>query len=195
MMRKLAALLVSLCLLLAAPATWASGARTVDAAMQDLVSLLSDTQTQEYTDARTTHQVQNAAKWVLVFFTLEGFAGSNDYTLYMAVFEPDFGRDTPEHEGRKHASGEVDKYRLVGYAPVGGKGWREVDFAKFKVDSDTIILQTTEYRDSDSMSTPSQPGRAVFKVQPRQVVEVLPPGQAPAPAAAGKTSAAPRGPH
>lgn len=195
MMRILAALLVSLFLLLAAPATWASGARTVDAAMLDLVSLLSDTQTEEYADARKTHQVQNAAKWVVVFFTLEGFAGSNDYTLYMAVFEPDFGRDTPERGAGTHASGQVDKYRLVGYAPVGGKGWREVDFAKFKVDSDTIILQTTEYRDSDPMSTPSKPGRAVFKVQPRQVVEVLAPGQAPAPAATGKTSAAPRGPH
>jgi hypothetical protein len=195
MMRKRTAALFSLFLLLAATATWASGARTVDAAMQELLSQLGDTQTEEHEEARKTHLLRNPANWVVVFFTLEGFAGTNDYSCYMAVFEPDFGREAPERGAGTHGSIRAEKYRLVGYATVGGKGWRNVDFANFKVDADTIILQTTEYRDGHPMSTPSKPGRAVFKVQRRQVVEVPAPDQPPASAAVGKPPQAPRVPH
>lgn len=195
MMRKLAAFLFSLFLLLAAPATGAAGAPTVDDAMQELVSLLGDTQSREYVEARKTHQLRNPANWVVVFFTLEGFAGTNDYSFYMAVFEPDFGREAPERGAGTPGAARAEKYRLVGYATVGGKGWRNVDFSNFKVDADTITLQTTEYRDGDPMSTPSKPGRAVFKVQRRQLVEIPAPGQAPASAAAGKAPQAPRVQH
>jgi len=147
--------------------------------MRELVSLLTDTQAVEYAEARRTHQLSNAADWTLVFFTLEGFAGTNSYTFYLAVFEPNFGSDGTETEAGNRDPAKVRKYRLVGYAPVGGKGWRHLDFSDLEVASDAITLQTTEYKDSDPMSTPSKPGRAFFKVQNRQVVEVLPSCQPP----------------
>lgn len=133
----------------------------------------------EYAEARRTHQLSNAADWTLVFFTLQGFAGTNSYTFCLAVFEPDFGSDGTKTEAGNRDPAKVRKYRLVGYAPVGGKRWRHLDFSKFEVASDTIILQTTEYMDTDPMSTPSKPGRAIFKILGRQVAEVLPPPAGP----------------
>jgi hypothetical protein len=154
-------------------------APNIGAPMLGLVELLSDTRTEEYAKARTVHQIQNSARWVLVFFTLEGIRGSNSYSFYLAVFEPDYGVEAEEIGVVDQAALPVKKYRLLGYATVGGKGWRHVDFSNVKVTGDLIVLQTTEYKPSDPMSTPSLPGQAIFQVEFDRLIE-LPAGDAQA---------------
>jgi hypothetical protein len=63
---------------------------------------------------------------------------------------------------------------LVGYSPVGGKGWRSVDFAKFTVENKQITLQTKEYASNDPMCCPSKTGTAIYRIENKQLIELKP---------------------
>lgn len=140
----------------------------VETATEALVAILTDSVSTEFTDARQIHYPAGKTGVALVLFTIEGFGGGNNSTYYLAVFEPswkDDAENTPE---------TIDKYRLVGYLPVGGNGWREVDFADVVFEKDQITIKTKEYASNDAMCCPSKPGTATFKLESNRLTEIKP---------------------
>ena len=167
-------LLIILVLLLSSPAVAAADQRMVDSGADSLVGLLVDTDAVEYRKARQVHYVKGRGGLALVFFTIEGFHGGNNYTFYLAVFEPSWTFDPSRGEAQQHTEANIAKYRLVGYSPIGGKAWRFVDFSKFTIDKRHIILHTREYARNDAMCCPSKPGTAVYEMEDRRLIEVKP---------------------
>lgn len=161
-----------LVLLLSTSAVVSSDDRTIDGAADSLVGLLLDTDAVEHRKARQIHYVK--AAMVLVFFTIEGFDGGNNYTFYLAVFEPSWKFDRSNREAQQHNASNISKFRLVGYSPVGGKGWRSVDFSKFTVEKKQITLQTKEYASNDPMCCPSRTGTAIYRIEDKQLIELKP---------------------
>jgi len=157
-----------LLLLLPLPAL-AAEPNTVEAATEALVAILTDSAATEYTDARQIHYPAGKTGMALVFFTLESFGGGNNSTYYLAVFEPSW-----KDEAQETTAETIDKYRLVGYLPVGGDGWRSVDFADVVFEKDQITIKTEEYADNDAMCCPSKPGTATFKLENNRLTEITP---------------------
>ncbi|MDY0164125.1 hypothetical protein [Desulfobotulus sp.] len=163
-----------LVLFLSTSATVSASDRTVDGATDLLVALLLDTNAGEHRKARQIHYVKDKAGMALVFFTVEGFNGGNNYTFYLAIFEPSWKFDPSKGEAQQRNVSNISKYRLVGYSPVGGKGWRSVDFAKFTVENKQITLQTKEYASNDPMCCPSKTGTAIYRIENKQLIELKP---------------------
>jgi len=170
-MRYIFGILVFLLYVAAAPA---NEPPSVDAATDALVSLLVDTDAKEHRKARKIHYATNNAGLVFVFFTIEGFNGGNNYTFYLAVFKPDRVFDPSRGEAQQRRPDNIAKYSLVGYAPVGGKGWRSVDFSTFTIEKQKLILETKEYASNDPLCCPSKVGTAVYKIDDKQITEVKP---------------------
>lgn len=167
-------LLIVLMLLLSIPAVVASDQRTIDSAADSLVGLLVDADAVEHRKARQVHYLKERSGLALVFFTIENFNAGNNYTFYLAVFEPSWKFDPRKGEAQQHTEANIAKYRLLGYSPIGGKGWRFVDFSKFIIEKRQIILQTKEYDSNDAMCCPSKSGTAVYKMEDKQLIEVKP---------------------
>jgi len=148
--------------------------RTIDRETDSLVRLLVDTDAVEHRKARKIHYVKDMPSIVLVFFTIEGFTGGNNYTFYLAVFEPSWKFDPSKGEAQQHNASNISKYRLVGYSPVGGKGWRSVDFTKFTVENRQVTLQTKEYASNDPMCCPSKTGTVIYKIEYDKLIELKP---------------------
>jgi hypothetical protein len=169
---------IILILILSVTTAIASDMPAVDRTIQGLVELLNDTHSGEFKAARKIHYLKEEVERVLVFFTLEGFCGGNNYTHYLAVLEPDCGGDGdtmeyPREMSKRSEVTPVKKYRLVGYVSVGGKGWRSVNFSTFEMNANVITLHTLEYGANDPMSNPTKPGRAAYKIESRRIVELL----------------------
>ncbi len=142
-------------LLLLLPLTsYAAPPTTVAEATDQLVGLLLDGAAAEYRAARRIHTPDPASGVAYVFFALEGFGGGNNYAAYLALF-------TPEPLREKGATATV-RYRLLGYAWVGGKLWRDVDFDRLTVDGQRITLQTKEYASDDGSCCPSIAATATY---------------------------------
>jgi hypothetical protein len=129
-----------------------------ESAVDSLVALLLDGHAVEHREARKFHYPEKMQGSFFVFFTIKGLGGGDDYTSYLALFAEAF-----ETGGNKEtAARKTGKYRLVGYAAVGGKGWREVDFDHLSTDQN-ITLWTKAY---------GKAGSATYKVEHGQLVEV-----------------------
>ena len=89
----------------------------------------------------------------LVFFTLEGFNGGNNYTFYVAAFQRAPSLDKTSRN---------ERHRLIGFHEIGGGGWRHVNFDHFETSGDCAILNTLEYAAQDAMSHPTMPGFATY---------------------------------
>lgn len=166
--------ILAIVLLLYCSVVFSADPPNVDSSADSLVALLLDAEAVEHRKARQVHFVKTGQELVLVFFTIEGFGGGNNYTFYLAVFEPEWKFDPRKGEAQNQTAENIAKYRLVGYSPVGGKAWRFVDFTKFKVDKQLIALRTKEYASNDPMCCPSIAGTATYKVDSKQFVEVKP---------------------
>lgn len=160
--------------LLSSSASVFAGNQTVDGETDSLVALLLDTEAAEYREAREIHYAKDKTGMAFVFFTIEGFNGGNNHTFYLAAFEPNWRYDPDKGEMQQPNVLEIPKYRLVGYSPVGGKGWRSVDFANFTVEKGKIILQTKEYASGDPMCCPSKTGIATYLIEDQQLIELKP---------------------
>ena len=165
---------LTILLLLSCSPAFSADQRTVDGATDSLVGLLVDTDAREHRQARHIHYVKDKMEMALVFFTIEGFSRGNNYTFYLAVFAPEWKFDSGKGEAQNQTAENVEKYRLVGYSPVGGKAWRSVDFTKFTVEKRQIALQTKEYAGTDPMCCPSKPATAIYRIDDKQLVEVKP---------------------
>lgn len=160
-------------LLLSRPAFASLEGRTVDGATDSLIGLLVDSDAVEHRKARQIHYVKDQGL-VLVFFTIEGFNGGNNYTFYLAVFQPSWKFDPSKGEAQQRNAENIAKYKLVGYSPIGGKGKRFVDFTKFAVEKRQITLQTKEYASTDPTCCPSKAGTAIYRIEDNQLIEVKP---------------------
>lgn len=132
-----------------------------------LATLLSDGYAEEFTKARTYHVFdifEHGLKDTVVFFTLEGESQSTYYGFYMAVFE--------NVELIDPAPNDSIRYRLIAYAHVGGKGWRNIDFGRLSYSKGQFRLITQEYSDQDPMCCPSKKGTALYKLQKDGLHEV-----------------------
>ena len=165
---------VILGLLLSGPVFASVEGQTADSATDSLVTLLVDTDAKEHRKARHTHYVKDKAGLVLVFFTIEGFNGGNNYTFYLAVFQPSWKLDPSKGEAQQRNAENIAKYKLVGYSPIGGKGKRFVDFKQVAVEKGQITLQTKEYASTDPMCCPSKAGTAIYRIEENQLIEVKP---------------------
>jgi hypothetical protein len=148
--------------------------RTVEAATDALVSALVDSDAVEYPKARRIHYPKGKTGLVFVFFTIENFDAGNNYTQYLAVFEPSWKFDPSKGDAQQTSPDNIEKYRLVGYLPVGGKGLRSVDSSKIILEKQTVTIQTKKYASGDAMCCPSEAGTATFKIEGRQLIEVKP---------------------
>jgi hypothetical protein len=163
-----------LVLLLSTSAGASANNQAVGDAADSLIALLLDTDAAENRKARQIHYVKDQAGMALVFFTVEGFKGGNNYTFYLGVFEPIWKFDPKKGEAQQHDASNISKYRLVGYLPVGGKGWRSVDFSSFTIEKRKITLQTKEYAGNDPMCCPSKTGTAIYRIEDKQLIELKP---------------------
>lgn len=146
----------------------------VNGATDSLIKLLVDAEAVEHRKARKIHHLQDMPGMVLVFFTVEGFTGGNNYTFYLAVFEPSWKPEQSKEGKPLHSVSITPKYRLVGYSSVGGKGWRSVDFEKITVEKKQITLQTKEYASNDPMCCPSKTGTARYRIENDALIELKP---------------------
>lgn len=151
-------LLVIFALILIGSLTNADEISTLDSRVDTLVTLLKDAHATEFKKARHTY-IDGSRAFGIVFFTLEGFDGGNNYTQYLALF-----RARSESTTTKSIE---STFQLVAYTPVGGKAWRSVNVEKFKFEKvatgGTIELLTTNYVDGDPTCCPSKPGTVVYK--------------------------------
>jgi hypothetical protein len=148
--------------------------KKVHIATDSLVRLLVDSDAVEYRKARRIHYDKNNADMAAVFFTIENFNRGNNYTFYLAVFEASWKSDPEKEDTQQRNSANISKYRLVGYSPIGGKGWRSIDFNKVTIEKRQITLQTKEYVGDDPMCCPSKIGTVVYRIEDKQLVELKP---------------------
>jgi len=148
--------------------TLSADLRTAESATDALVSILVDSYAREYRAARKIHYPGGQVDVAVVFFTIESFTEGNNYTQYLAVFEPSFEGD-PE---LGKAPDKISKYRLVGYLPVGGNDPRRgsVDFSQVALDKQKITIQRKEYGSKDALCCPSKPSAATYKITDREIV-------------------------
>jgi hypothetical protein len=167
-------LLLTLLIMLSSVPAISAENQTLDRAIDSLVEALRDTDAAEHRKARQVHYVSGKNEIALVLFTIEGFNGGNNYTSYLAAFEPSWAFDRSKGKAQQRNADDIRKYRLVGYSPIGGKGWRSVDFTNISVEKRQVTLPTKEYVSGDPMCCPSKNGTAIYKVENRQLVEVKP---------------------
>ena len=116
----------------------------INGATDALVALLLDTETAERSKTRQIHYVKDKTGMALVFLTVEDLESRKDATVYLAVFEPSWKADESKGTVPQLRAANISKYRLVGYLPVGGNGWRAVDFATVKVEKNQTTFQIKE---------------------------------------------------
>ena len=89
---------------------------------------------------------------LVVLYTLEGFAGGNDYHQYLAVFV---------------ASGKT--FQHAADTVVGGKNFRDVDLVS--VTGPTINLDTKSYAKADPACCPSKVGKTKYHFAGNKLTE------------------------
>ncbi|MDP1758990.1 MAG: hypothetical protein Q8K77_04255 [Thermodesulfovibrionales bacterium] len=130
----------------------------VNAKVTQLAALLRDSYAKEYLDFRGIQIFRNEREELLVaaaVFTIEGFAGGNNYTQFLAVFA--------------NLEGLEKRLSLIDFMAVGGKGGRSIEFKKIKINITEkgilITVPTLEYGPDDAMCCPSVKSNATFLVE------------------------------
>ncbi len=137
--------------------------KEINANIAKLSSLLGDSYSNEYTEYRGIQifkEKKNRLVIAVSIFTVEGLAGGNNYTQFMAVFCA-LSEASPGHPQRMS---------LLDVMAVGGKGLREVEFKKIMInkvnDKISITVPTLEYSSTDAFCCPSIKSEAHFIIIP-----------------------------
>jgi len=144
---------------------------SLEVSVRQLIRLLSDSTTSEVGKARHIVRSNDSRHLAAVFFSLEGFNGGNNHTEYLALFEPDWGGGEEMTESER-IDQNVKKFRLVGYVPIGGSGWRMSVPESCRIERDRIQLNTLEQGANDSVNAPTKPGKTIVLIRPRQLIEI-----------------------
>jgi hypothetical protein len=136
-------------------ADWRS---SIDAKLTELASQLNDGCSTEVRDARKVYQFGSGENRVFAgLISVEGQHCGNGHIEYLAVYqlgytEPKDERDVP-----------ITTYWLVGFAIIGGRGERMVDFETLKYRTGVFTMNAHAYH-SDPMCCPSVPVELRYKL-------------------------------
>ncbi len=152
----------------AAASTAQADAAPIDRAVAALVSQLADHDASEYRGGRRTYPMLGDEDIRVVFFTLEGFGGGNNYTFYIAAFQ------------LLAWTGKPDRYQLLGVDQIGGNGWRSIDADHPRISGECVTLATEDYVPGDPMSHPTVGGTATYclRLHPYRSTRALEPVEA-----------------
>lgn len=112
----------------------------------------------EYRKARRVHSIDVDGDGVpdtVVFFTIEGFAGGNNYTSYMTVFK-----------------GQGTRFEPLDTIVVGGKGLGAVSYSKPVLRNGHLVVERMEYVDSDARCCPSRKTSVTISIRDGKLIEV-----------------------
>lgn len=135
--------------------------------VQRLSELLRDSYAVWYPEATQVRllQAEDGEELALVIFTVEGFAGGNNHTQYLAAFAAD-----ADPQGQAHFS-------LIDVLPVAGKGWRAITEFAPRVSRDaghnelSIAIDALEVTAGDSPNFPSQKTTVHLALKDGRLVE------------------------
>jgi hypothetical protein len=135
--------------------------------VQRLSELLRDSYAVWYPEATQVRllQAEGGEELALVVFTVEGFAGGNNHTQYLAAFAAD-----ADPQGQAHFS-------LIDVLPVAGKGWRAITEFAPQVSRDagrnelSIAIDALEVTAGDSPNFPSQKTTVHLALKDGRLVE------------------------
>ena len=135
----------------------------INAKVTQLAAIMGDSFSQEYQRYRGIQILRNDKEDLLAavaVFTIEGFAGGNNYTQFMAAFA----------SLSIEAEGHPKRMSLLDVMAIGGKGLRGVEFKNIRMrqsKQDVIItVPTAEYGPKDAMCCPSIKSEAQFIFRP-----------------------------
>jgi len=135
----------------------------INSKVTQLASMLGDSYSHEYPEYRGIQILTNKKEDIIAaaaVFTIEGLAGGNNYTQFMAVF----ASLSIESEGHPR------KMSLIDVMAVGGKGIRGIEFKNIimkQVNRDIVItIPANEYGPKDAMCCPSIKSEVQFIFQP-----------------------------
>ena len=163
-MKRLALSIVVLLLLpIAARADERTIREEINAKVTQIAAMMGDSFSQEYKTYRGIQTLRNDKEDLLAavaVFTIEGLAGGNNYTQFMAAFA----------SLSIEAEGHPRRMSLLDVMAIGGKGLRGVEFKKIRMvqsKQDIIVtVPTEEYGPNDAMCCPSIKSEAQFIFQP-----------------------------
>lgn len=137
--------------LLAGPAAAGAHAPTLDTALDALVAQLVDADAQEVPGTRTSRPVAVGDRHVLLSTVdISGFAGGHRGGTLLVVHEStDIG-------DRSQGSALSPAVRLVAFAWVAGRGWRQLEARALRVDAGQIVMPGLAYLPGDPSCCPSQ---------------------------------------
>lgn len=120
----------------------------VDAAVRQIKG--GDRQAAEYAEVRKINFLdfdRDGTKDAIVFFTIEGSGGGDNYSFYMLALRA-----------------KDDGFVQAGTIRVGAKGERHVNFDAVRLEHGAVVIETTEYGPEDAMCCPSKPATAKFEI-------------------------------
>lgn len=112
----------------------------------------------EYRDARRYHFIDadsDGMEDVVVFFTIEGFGGGNNYNFYMAIFK-----------------GSSTGYEYVDSKMVGAKLGAHLDFDYLKVKGNELTVKIKLHGPDDGACCPSITSYARYGLRKGKIVEI-----------------------
>jgi hypothetical protein len=112
----------------------------------------------EYRKARTIHFIDvdgDGVQDAIVFFTIEGMNGGNNYDQYLTVLK-----------------GQASGFLLLDTALVGGGAKGAASYELPAVKERRITIQRTEYANEDSRCCPSKKSSITLVLQGSKLVEV-----------------------
>jgi hypothetical protein len=148
-----------LLMVMAAPAL-AADLRELDHQVDNVVVRTkgADKSAVEYRKARTIHFVDvdgDGVQDAIVFFTIEGMAGGNNYEQYLTILK-----------------GQPSGFLLLDTALIGGGSMGGASYEPPAIKERRITIQRTEYADEDSRCCPSIKSNITLVLQGSKLVEV-----------------------
>ena len=111
----------------------------------------------EYRDARRYHFIDvdsDGMEDVVVFFTIEGFGGGNNYNFYMAIFK-----------------GTNKRYEYIDSKMAGAKLGAHLDFDYLKVQKNALIVKMMLHGPDDGACCPSITSYSRYGLRKGKIVE------------------------
>jgi hypothetical protein len=140
--------------LLMTPAIFADSSvpKPLFAKIQNLITVLSDGYAVGYPQATMIQTIKGGfnTEVILAIFTIEGFAGGNNYSQYLAAFSPETMADGKQ------------PFRLIDVVRIGGGAWRAIrklnakSTPELKSDEATVAIEALENTDDDPPNFPSK---------------------------------------
>lgn len=111
----------------------------------------------EYRKARKIHLIDvdgDRVRDAVVFFTVEGFAGGNNYSSFMTVLK-----------------GRSSQFQPLDTIAVGGMGLGSASYSRPNFKDGRIVIERMEYVDADARCCPSMKANVTIVLQGSKLIE------------------------